>query len=219
MGYKEEFQSSGGNRTMNKESSTLLELTLDPLPRKPFIDVSPLSLKAPDSGRESPVGFDRTGESELENYQIALVPFQTVNGHIDAASTPIVKNQLLLLPFTWKELVTHVRRGKHSTPDGADDLAQFSQVSVNFSSMEVKRSGRPVTLSALEFKVLRFFVSNPNRVISRDELLDQVWGFNNYPSTRTVDNLVLKLRHKLEAEFANPVHFRTVHGAGYKFVP
>ena len=85
--------------------------------------------------------------------------------------------------------------------------------------MEVHRSGRPVSLSALEFKVLRFFVSNPNRVISRDELLDQVWGFDNYPSTRTVDNLVLKLRHKLEAELANPVHFRTVHGAGYKFIP
>jgi len=204
---------------MNKKSSVLRELTLDHSPQEPFIGVSPLSLKVRDSGRESFAGFDRTRESELENYQIALVPFHTINGHVDAASTPSGKNQLFLLPFTWKDLVTHVRRGKHSTPDGADDLAQFSQVSVNFSSMEVHRSGRPVSLSALEFKVLRFFVSNPNRVISRDELLDQVWGFDNYPSTRTVDSLVLKLRHKLEAELANPVHFRTVHGAGYKFIP
>jgi len=178
---------------MNKEFSALRESTLDHRPRKPRIVVSPLALEVPDSRRESFAGFDRTRESELENYQIALVPFQTINGHVDGASTPSGKSQLLLLPFTWKELVTYVRRKKHSISEGADDLAQFSQVSVNFSSMDVHRSGQSVSLSALEFKVLRFFVSNPNRVISRDELLDQVWGFDNYPSTRTVDNLVLKL--------------------------
>jgi len=219
MRYKEEFQSSGGDRTMNREFSALRESTVDHRPRKPFIGVSPLPLELPDNRRESFAGFDRTRESELENYQIALVPIQTINGRFDGASTPSGKSQFFLLPFTWKELVTHVRRKNHSISEGLDHLVQFSQVSVNFSSMEVHRSGQPVSLSALEFKVLRFFVSNPNRVISRDELLDQVWGFDNYPSTRTVDNLILKLRHKLEAELANPVHFRTVHGAGYKFIP
>jgi len=58
-------------------------------------------------------------------------------------------------------------------------------------------------------------VQNPERVISRDELLNEVWGYQNYPSTRTVDNHILKLRQKLERDPANPVHFRTVHGVGY----
>jgi DNA-binding response OmpR family regulator len=84
--------------------------------------------------------------------------------------------------------------------------------------MEVSRSDRPVVLTALEFKVLRFFLTSPGRVISRDELLNQVWGFENYPCTRTVDNCVLRLRKKLEMDPAHPVHFQTVHGVGYRFV-
>ena len=73
-------------------------------------------------------------------------------------------------------------------------------------------------MTAQEFKTLRFFLHNAERVITRDELLNEVWGYQNYPSTRTVDNQILKLRQKLEGDPANPVHFWTVHGAGYKFV-
>ena len=71
---------------------------------------------------------------------------------------------------------------------------------------------------AREFNALKFLVQNAERVISRDELLTEVWGYQNYPSTRTVDNHILKIRQKLEKDPANPVHFRTVHGVGYKFV-
>jgi DNA-binding response OmpR family regulator len=82
----------------------------------------------------------------------------------------------------------------------------------------VVRDGAPVVLTAQEFKTLKFFVRNAERVITRDELLNEVWGYQNYPTTRTVDNHILKLRQKLEHDPANPVHFRTVHGVGYKFV-
>jgi DNA-binding response OmpR family regulator len=84
--------------------------------------------------------------------------------------------------------------------------------------MEVLRDGNPVVLTAQEFKTLKFLVENADRVIGRDELLNDVWGYQNYPSTRTVDNHILKLRQKLERNQANPVHFRTIHGVGYKFV-
>jgi DNA-binding response OmpR family regulator len=84
--------------------------------------------------------------------------------------------------------------------------------------MEVQRDGTVVVLTAQEFKTLQFLVQNADRVISRDELLNEVWGYQNYPSTRTVDNHILKLRQKLERDPASPVHFRTVHGMGYKFV-
>ena len=95
----------------------------------------------------------------------------------------------------------------------------FGDVSVNFLSMEVYRNGEPVSLTALEFKTLKYFLLNPRRVISREELLNEVWGYQNYPCTRTVDNHILRLRQKLEQVPARPFYFRTVHGAGYKFVP
>jgi len=82
----------------------------------------------------------------------------------------------------------------------------------------VVREGDPIEFTAREFNTLKFLVQNAERVISRDELLREVWGYQNYPSTRTVDNHILKLRQKLEKEPTNPVHFRTVHGVGYKFV-
>ena len=128
-------------------------------------------------------------------------------------------DQLLLLPLTWDQLISRVQReigGKNSANESS--VVQFGEVRIDFLAMEVQRAERQVSLTAMEFKVLKFFVLNPNRVISRDELLNQVWGYDNYPCTRTVDNHVLKLRRKLEAEATNPVHFRTVHGIGYKFV-
>ncbi len=85
--------------------------------------------------------------------------------------------------------------------------------------MQVTRQGQAVALTPQEFKILKFMAQTPERVISREELLNEVWGYQSYPTTRTVDNHILKLRQKLETDPANPVHFRTVHGAGYKFVP
>ncbi len=100
----------------------------------------------------------------------------------------------------------------------SDDV-MIGHLKVNFSTMEANRGGEPLSLTALEFKTLRYLINNPHRVISRDELLNEVWGYNNYPSTRTVDNQVVKLRKKMEHDPARPVHLRTVHGTGYKFIP
>jgi len=101
----------------------------------------------------------------------------------------------------------------------ADSVVVFGDVIVNLSSVEVHRDGQPIVLTALEFKALKYFIQNARRAISRDELLNQVWGYENYPCTRTVDNHILKLRQKLEPDPSRPVHFLTVHGTGYKFLP
>jgi DNA-binding response OmpR family regulator len=99
------------------------------------------------------------------------------------------------------------------------DTVEFGGVKVCFSTMEIHRNGRPVILTCKEFKTLVYLIKNPRRVISRDELLNEVWGYENYPCTRTVDNHILKLRKKLETEPAYPKHFHTVHSSGYKFLP
>jgi two-component system, OmpR family, alkaline phosphatase synthesis response regulator PhoP len=123
-------------------------------------------------------------------------------------------------PFSPKELLARVRVAlrRSQRPTVADQYA-FDDISVDFLKMELKRAGKVIVMTPQEFKTLKYFVQNPERVIKRDELLNEVWGYENYPSTRTVDNHILRLRQKLEADPENPVHFRTVHGAGYKFLP
>jgi DNA-binding response OmpR family regulator len=101
----------------------------------------------------------------------------------------------------------------------ATNTFEFGGVRGCLSTMEIHRNGRPVTLTSKEFRLLAYLIKNPRRVISRDELLKKVWGYENYPSTRTVDNHILKLRKQLELEPADPKHFHTVHCAGYKFLP
>ena len=85
--------------------------------------------------------------------------------------------------------------------------------------MIARKGGKVIPLTAHEVKLLRFFTKNPERVLSRDELLSDVWGYNSYPTTRTVDNQILKLRQKLESDPASPRHLQTIYGAGYKFTP
>jgi DNA-binding response OmpR family regulator len=122
-------------------------------------------------------------------------------------------------PFSPRELLARVRAALRHTARTPDvQIVSFDGISADFKRMEVKRDGSPVVLTAQEFKTFQFLVQNADRVISRDELLNEVWGYQNYPSTRTVDNHILKLRQKLEKDPSSPVHFRTVHGMGYKFV-
>jgi DNA-binding response OmpR family regulator len=103
-------------------------------------------------------------------------------------------------------------------PNAADTF-EFGGVKGCFSTMEIHRNGQPVVLTCKEFKTLAYLLKNPRRVISRNELLNEVWGYENYSCTRTVDNHILKLRKKLETEPAHPKHFHTVHSSGYKFLP
>ncbi|HXY15989.1 MAG TPA: response regulator transcription factor [Terriglobales bacterium] len=122
-------------------------------------------------------------------------------------------------PFSPRELLARVRAAlRRNVRKDAGEVAVFDGISVDFTKMEVTRNGEAVILTAQEFKTLKFMVQNAERVITRDELLNEVWGYQNYPTTRTVDNHILKLRQKLERDPANPMHFRTVHGVGYKFV-
>lgn len=132
-------------------------------------------------------------------------------------------------PFSPKELLARVRRAMRRTtsqpmishvPSRAvsREVLTFGDARIDFTSMEATRAGKPVTLTAQEFKLLKYLASSPGRVISREELLNEVWGYQNYPSTRTVDNHILRLRQKLEPDPASPRFLLTMHGAGYKFI-
>lgn len=123
-------------------------------------------------------------------------------------------------PFSPRELVARVQAAiRRQRKPVVQTLYRFGDCEVDFSKMTTRRGGNPVVLTAHEFKLLKFFTENAERVLTRDVLLNEVWGYNSYPTTRTVDNQVLKLRQKLELDSSNPRHLLTIYGAGYKFVP
>ena len=106
-----------------------------------------------------------------------------------------------------------------ANPGVQHEMLIFGEVRVDFTSMVATRGSTTLSLTAQEFKLLKYFANSPSRVISREELLNEVWGYENYPTTRTVDNHVLRLRQKLEPDPTNPRYFLTMHGSGYKFLP
>jgi DNA-binding response OmpR family regulator len=122
-------------------------------------------------------------------------------------------------PFSPRELTARVQAAiRRQRKPSAQNTYRFGECEVDFKKMTVLRAGNPVVLTALDFKLLKFFTQNAERVLTRDVLLNEVWGYNFYPTTRTVDNQILKLRQKLEPDPANPKHLLTIYGAGYKFV-
>ena len=205
---------------MQRASSAVLEAVQIPGTDFSF-NVPEFEMESASSVAGATPGYEQINRLELDTYRIALVPLQ--GQHPSAGLRPSTMGKiasLLLLPFTWKELMTQVRRESGAGDAvGKSHVLSFADVKIDLLAMEVQRGDRTLILTSMEFKVLKFFVMNPNRVISRDELLNQVWGYDNYPCTRTVDNHVMRLRQKLEREAGNPSHFRTVHGIGYKFVP
>lgn len=122
-------------------------------------------------------------------------------------------------PFGIRELLARIRallRRKGEIVKEIEECA-FGEVQVDFTRQETKRRGKPVKLSVREYAVLKFLVQHEGEVVTRDMLLNQVWGYDTFPTTRTVDNYILALRKKLEEDTANPQHIMTVHTAGYKF--
>ena len=122
-------------------------------------------------------------------------------------------------PFGMRELIARVKAILRRTqPTEEVDKVHFDDVVIDFKAYRAERNEVPVELSAREYRLLRYLVAKSGVVVTRDELLDEVWGYNSYPSTRTVDNHIAKLRQKIEQNVEDPKHILTVHGVGYKFV-
>ncbi len=123
-------------------------------------------------------------------------------------------------PFSFMELMARVEalmRRTHRQVEMADDFC-FGDVAVNFKKFEITKAGAPIEISPREFNILKYFIEHRGEVITRDQLLDSVWGYGSFPLTRTVDMHIAKLRQKVEETPGDPKHIITVHRVGYKFV-
>ena len=125
-------------------------------------------------------------------------------------------------PFEMAELMARIEallRRAPNRPPGSGSVHRVGDLRIDLRGTEVTKQGKPVSLSAREFQLLRYFVEHPGSTLSRDELLREVWGYSTETFTRTVDVHVASLRHKLERDSKHPELIVTVSGLGYKFTP
>ena len=123
-------------------------------------------------------------------------------------------------PFSIHELLARVRAMLRRAGGGASlgFVQKFGDVEINFRQQIARKGRRAIPLSTLESDVLRYLVARRGEIVSRDDLLGDVWGHQPFTTTRSVDNLIVRLRQKLESDPRHPQHILTVHGTGYKFV-
>ncbi len=123
-------------------------------------------------------------------------------------------------PFEMVELLARIEAKLRRTPTVPHPAEghQFGDIRMDFRKAEITRAGEVIDLSAREFQLLRYFIEHRGATLSREELLNEVWGYNSMPSTRTVDVHVAWLRQKIEPNPRHPQYILTVHGMGYKFI-
>jgi len=122
-------------------------------------------------------------------------------------------------PFGTRELMARIRAVLRRASPDARKVVRFSDTEIDFERRIVTRKGEELKLTPAEYNLLCYFLQNPDRPLTRDMILNSVWGYEFFPNTRTVDAHVVKLRQKLEPDANTPRHFLTVHGVGYRFVP
>jgi DNA-binding response OmpR family regulator len=122
-------------------------------------------------------------------------------------------------PFSTRELLARIKAvlRRYDVKQKIMEVISFGNVTVDLKHQEVKKNGILLDLSVTEFDMLTFFISHAGEVVTREMLLDQVWGYDSYPTTRTVDNFVLAIRKQIEDDPSEPEHLITIYRAGYKF--
>jgi DNA-binding response OmpR family regulator len=122
-------------------------------------------------------------------------------------------------PFGTRELLARIRAVLRRQPSGQQKILAFADVEINLDRRVVTRRDQEIRFTPAEYNLLTFFLQNPDRPLSRDMILNSVWGYESFPNTRTVDAHVVRLRQKLEADPNCPRHFLTLHKVGYRFLP
>lgn len=164
-------------------------------------------------------GAELCKQLRADRVQTPIIVLSAIGEEIDKVLLlEMGADDYIVKPFGTRELLARIRALLRRTSADTKVL-QFADVEIDVDRRNTKRAGQDVKLTPAEYNLLLYFLQNPDRPLTRDVILNSVWGYDSYPNSRTVDAHVVKLRQKFELDSNVPRHFLTVHGVGYRFVP
>src|SRR6202161_1187339 len=154
------------------------------------------------------------------NLKTPIIVLSAIGEEVDKVLLlEIGADDYIVKPFGARELLARIRAVlRRSTPEETRVMG-FADVEVDLTRRVVSKRGEELKMTRAEYNLLTFFLQNPDRALTREMILNSVWGYDSFPNTRTVDAHVVRLRQKLEPDSTMPHHFLTVHGVGYRFLP
>ena len=167
-------------------------------------------------------GYDVCKKLRMEGNNTPIIMLTVRDQEVDKVlGLELGADDYVTKPFSYRELTARVKAIFRRIEDSGQGLTRhsFGNIEVDFEKYEAKKEGKKLYLTSLEFHILKFFIQNKERVISRDSFLDRIWGKDNVSvSFRTIDSHIVNIRKKIEADPANPKHILSIRGIGYRFV-
>ena len=211
MGLKDNLELEGYQVLTALDGPTALEVALNTCPDLILLDIMIPTLN----------GFEVCKQLRQKGMDTPIIMLTAKSQEVDKVlGLELGADDYITKPFSIRELLARVKavlRRPRRPPEKIDSYA-FGDVTIDFRKQVAVKDGKPVELSHYEAEILRLLIANKGEPISRNRILDEVWGYELYPTTRTIDNHVVKLRQKIEDNPHSPIHIVTVHGMGYKFV-
>ena len=157
-----------------------------------------------------------------KSINIPVIMLTAKGGEIDkVVGLEIGADDYMTKPFSIRELLARIKaRLRHSEREvkQVPEIYSFGEIEIDFTRFKIKRKGKELDLTSLETDILKYFIIHRGEVVSRDDLLNKIWGYDKYPTTRTIDNHILKLRKKIEDDPSHPRYIISVYGGGYRFI-
>ncbi len=167
-------------------------------------------------------GLDICRELRQKKLNIPIIMLTAKGEEVDkVVGLEIGADDYITKPFSIRELLArikaHLRREKREG-EKLPEIYSFGDVEIDFAHFKVRRKGNELNLTSLEMEILKYFIAHKGEVVTRATLLDKIWGYESYPTTRTIDNHILKLRKKIEEDPSRPKYILSVYGEGYRFM-
>jgi two-component system alkaline phosphatase synthesis response regulator PhoP len=167
-------------------------------------------------------GLEVCRKLRQKNIDIPVIMLTAKGEEIDkVVGLEIGADDYMTKPFSIRELLARIKaRLRHAEKEEkpVSDFYCFGDIEVDFAKFKIRRKGKELDLTSLEMDILRYFIVHRGKVVARNDFLDKIWGYEKFPTTRTIDNHILKLRKKIEADPSHPRFIISVYGGGYRFI-
>jgi len=211
-GLKDNFEFEGYNVIVTHDGESGLAMALSHTPDLILLDIM-LPKKS---------GLDVCRELRMRKSKIPIIMLTAKGQEIDKVlGLELGADDYITKPFSVRELLARVKAVLRRVPNSDEETSEsvtMGRLTLNFRCYEATEGNQPVEMTHRQFELLKYFFEHTGKTVSRDELLNHVWGYESYPTSRTVDNHILNIRKKIEANPAHPKHLLTVHGVGYKYI-